>query len=201
MSVIHPRKELDGVRLGLSSVFGGAKATQEADNVIIVQLGALNEDGVEVGERTLDVRKNRFDGDLGRVPFRYDQRLRRIHEIVRDVPAAGAQPTKHKPNAAAAAAAGAAAPSAAAMAKAAKEELYSPLPSVTAATATAAAAAAAAKPKARKTTAAPKPLPNPFSRTPLPVKPAAAKKKPATKAAAATPSASDAQKPSDIIAE
>ncbi len=33
--VIHPRKEND--RLNISSVFGSAKATQEADNVVIVQ--------------------------------------------------------------------------------------------------------------------------------------------------------------------
>ena len=35
--VIHPRKEMDRVPLGISSVFGTAKATQEADNVLILQ--------------------------------------------------------------------------------------------------------------------------------------------------------------------
>jgi twinkle protein len=35
--VVHPRKEAENVNLGISSVFGTAKATQEADNVIIVQ--------------------------------------------------------------------------------------------------------------------------------------------------------------------
>lgn len=35
--VIHPRKEPYGQALSLSSVFGSAKATQEADNVFIVQ--------------------------------------------------------------------------------------------------------------------------------------------------------------------
>ena len=35
--VVHPRKEDEGVRLGLSSIFGSAKATQEADAVIILQ--------------------------------------------------------------------------------------------------------------------------------------------------------------------
>ena len=35
--VIHPRKEADDTSLNISSVFGTAKATQEADNVIILQ--------------------------------------------------------------------------------------------------------------------------------------------------------------------
>lgn len=35
--VVHPRKEAENTPLGISSVFGTAKATQEADNVIIVQ--------------------------------------------------------------------------------------------------------------------------------------------------------------------
>ena len=59
--VVHPRKEDEGVRLGLSSIFGSAKATQEADAVIILQ-----NDGIV---KYLDVRKNRFDGDLGVVPL------------------------------------------------------------------------------------------------------------------------------------
>ena len=45
-------------------MFGTAKATQEADNVIIVQ---CTNDG-----KFLDVRKNRFDGDIGRVPIVFD---------------------------------------------------------------------------------------------------------------------------------
>lgn len=35
--VIHPRKERIDEDLTLSSIFGGAKATQEADNVLIIQ--------------------------------------------------------------------------------------------------------------------------------------------------------------------
>lgn len=35
--VIHPRKERQGEHLSLNSVFGGAKATQEADNVFMLQ--------------------------------------------------------------------------------------------------------------------------------------------------------------------
>ena len=58
---MHPRKEDEGVRLGLSSIFGSAKATQEADAVIILQ-----NDGMV---KYLDVRKNRYDGELGVVPL------------------------------------------------------------------------------------------------------------------------------------
>lgn len=36
--VIHPRKEDDRVALNISSVFGTAKATQEADLVLILQV-------------------------------------------------------------------------------------------------------------------------------------------------------------------
>ncbi|RHZ07955.1 hypothetical protein DYB31_006692 [Aphanomyces astaci] len=50
--VIHPRKEQDDTDLTLSSVFGTAKATQEADNVLILQRNR--------GDVKLDVRKNRY---------------------------------------------------------------------------------------------------------------------------------------------
>ncbi|CDR95746.1 DNA polymerase I, putative [Babesia bigemina] len=63
--VVHPRKEADGTALGMSSVFGSVKSTQEADNVLILQN--------VVGEnRCIDVKKNRFAGNLGRVTFRFD---------------------------------------------------------------------------------------------------------------------------------
>ena len=55
--VIHPRKEPEEQALNISSVFGTAKATQEADNVLIMQ----NENG----SKKLEIKKNRFDGDLG----------------------------------------------------------------------------------------------------------------------------------------
>ena len=55
--VIHPRKEPEEQALNISSVFGTAKATQEADNVIILQ----NENG----HKRIEIKKNRFDGDLG----------------------------------------------------------------------------------------------------------------------------------------
>ncbi len=63
--MIHPRKEADDTLLNISSVFGTAKATQEADNVIILQR-------VE-GRKMVDIRKNRFDGDLGTFQIVFDQ--------------------------------------------------------------------------------------------------------------------------------
>ncbi|TMW66541.1 hypothetical protein Poli38472_004306 [Pythium oligandrum] len=62
--VIHPRKEQEDVDLTLTSVFGTAKATQEADNVLILQRTR--------GQTKLDVRKNRFDGTLGSLPLMFD---------------------------------------------------------------------------------------------------------------------------------
>ena len=63
--VVHPRKEPETAPLSLSSVFGTAKATQEADNVIIVQRDA------STGKKSIDVRKNRYDGALGSVQLRF----------------------------------------------------------------------------------------------------------------------------------
>lgn len=70
--VIHPRKEMDDTPLGLASVSGTAKATQEADNVIILQ---------KIGDsRYIDVKKNRFDGLIGSVPIKFDSNARLILE-------------------------------------------------------------------------------------------------------------------------
>jgi twinkle protein len=57
--VIHPRKEDDRMPLHMASIFGTAKATQEADIVMILQR-------VE-GETSVEIRKNRYDGQLGKV--------------------------------------------------------------------------------------------------------------------------------------
>jgi twinkle protein len=63
--VIHPRKlEGEGL-LSTSSVFGTGKATQEADNVMILQKGKKY--------RFVDIRKNRFDGELGTIPLQFDR--------------------------------------------------------------------------------------------------------------------------------
>ena len=53
-----------------SSIFGGAKATQEADNVLIIQdkrLSAIR------GKKYLQVAKNRYSGDLGIMPLDFDK--------------------------------------------------------------------------------------------------------------------------------
>lgn len=54
---MHPRKEDEGAKLGISSFYGSAKATQEADTVLILQ-----SDG---NKKFLDVKKNRYDGTIG----------------------------------------------------------------------------------------------------------------------------------------
>lgn len=63
--VIHPRKENEEVELQTASIFGSAKASQEADNVIILQ------SKTGTAQKYLQVTKNRFDGVLGRVPLEF----------------------------------------------------------------------------------------------------------------------------------
>ncbi|XP_018408894.1 PREDICTED: twinkle protein, mitochondrial [Nanorana parkeri] len=60
--VIHPRKEDDDKELQTSSIFGSAKASQEADNILILQDKKL---ASGPGKRNLQLAKNRFDGDVG----------------------------------------------------------------------------------------------------------------------------------------
>lgn len=62
--VVHPRKENEGDRLGMSSFYGSAKATQESDNVLILQ-----QDG---NRKFIEVKKNRFDGTTGYCPLHFD---------------------------------------------------------------------------------------------------------------------------------
>ncbi len=84
--VIHPRKESAEARLSMNSIFGTAKATQEADNVFILQAvpesapssGGYNSRPVAVdgdGQllKFLDVKKNRFSGRLGSIPLHFDE--------------------------------------------------------------------------------------------------------------------------------
>ncbi|XP_014090532.2 mitochondrial DNA helicase isoform X1 [Bactrocera oleae] len=68
--VMHPRKERADEDLTTSSVFGTAKATQEADNVLIIQdkrLTSLR------GKKYLQIVKNRYSGDLGIMPLEFDK--------------------------------------------------------------------------------------------------------------------------------
>ncbi|KAL7047419.1 hypothetical protein ACKWTF_002894 [Chironomus riparius] len=68
--VIHPRKEKDSDDLTTSSIFGGAKATQEADNVLIIQDKRLTS---VRGKKYLQIAKNRYSGDLGIMPLEFDK--------------------------------------------------------------------------------------------------------------------------------
>ncbi len=54
--VIHPRKE-DEERLTANSIFGGAKATQEADNVVILQEEEVN---LKIKRKFVQVREFPF---------------------------------------------------------------------------------------------------------------------------------------------
>jgi len=72
--VVHPRKEHADALLSLSSVFGSVKATQEADNVVIIQLD-------EAGCKFIDVKKNRFDGSLGKVGLAFNKSARSFREV------------------------------------------------------------------------------------------------------------------------
>lgn len=71
--VVHPRKEDENAKLSISSVFGSAKATQEADNVIIIQTDSNR-------RKSLDVKKNRHDGDLGSTPIYFQESTGRYVE-------------------------------------------------------------------------------------------------------------------------
>ncbi|KAI9295706.1 P-loop containing nucleoside triphosphate hydrolase protein [Neoconidiobolus thromboides FSU 785] len=71
--VVHPRKD-DREFLDVGSIFGSAKITQEADNVMILQ-NAPND------LRYIDVKKNRFDGTTGMVPLKFDKESNRSIEL------------------------------------------------------------------------------------------------------------------------
>ncbi|XP_070608950.1 twinkle mtDNA helicase [Erythrolamprus reginae] len=68
--IIHPRKEDEDRELQTSSIFGSAKASQEADNVLILQDRKLT---AGPGRRYLQVSKNRFDGDVGIFPLEFSK--------------------------------------------------------------------------------------------------------------------------------
>lgn len=64
--VVHPRKEEEAAKLNISSFYGSAKATQEADTVLILQ-----SDG---RRKYVEVKKNRFDGTLGHAPLYFQSK-------------------------------------------------------------------------------------------------------------------------------
>jgi twinkle protein len=74
--VVHPRKEDEASKLSISSIYGSAKATQEADTVMILQCESSG------GQRRkyIDVKKNRFDGTLGYCPLYFDLKSGRYND-------------------------------------------------------------------------------------------------------------------------
>ncbi|XP_062501467.1 twinkle mtDNA helicase-like isoform X2 [Corticium candelabrum] len=71
--VIHPRKEEDDRELSMSSIFGSAKASQEADNVLILHV--MKGRG---SSKRIQVIKNRFDGSLGSFFIQFDPKSLRM---------------------------------------------------------------------------------------------------------------------------
>lgn len=71
--VIHPRKDDDRMALQISSIFGTAKATQEADFVMILQK-------VDDHQMFLDIKKNRFDGQLGKFDVNFNSMSKLFYE-------------------------------------------------------------------------------------------------------------------------
>ncbi|CAO3599258.1 unnamed protein product [Absidia cylindrospora] len=69
--VVHPRKD-PGEQMDINSVFGSAKVTQEADNVIILQKEGLG------GFPYIDIKKNRYDGTIGVIPYIFDRESLKI---------------------------------------------------------------------------------------------------------------------------
>ncbi|XP_011315121.1 twinkle protein, mitochondrial [Fopius arisanus] len=68
--VIHPRKERVEEELTTASIFGGAKASQEADNILIIQDKRLTS---VRGKKYLQIAKNRYSGDLGVMMMDFDK--------------------------------------------------------------------------------------------------------------------------------
>ena len=71
--VVHPRKEQENSQLSISSIYGSAKATQEADTVLILQNNGQ--------KKFMEVKKNRFNGALGTSPLHFDRKSCRYSEV------------------------------------------------------------------------------------------------------------------------
>eukprot|EP00600_Ochromonadales_sp_CCMP1393_P010116 CAMPEP_0174961352 /NCGR_PEP_ID=MMETSP0004_2-20121128/4192_1 /TAXON_ID=420556 /ORGANISM="Ochromonas sp., Strain CCMP1393" /LENGTH=1031 /DNA_ID=CAMNT_0016209787 /DNA_START=137 /DNA_END=3232 /DNA_ORIENTATION=+ len=101
--VIHPRKEDETSLLSISSIFGSAKASQEADLVMILQnalpstgSGGLTNTHIH---RTLEVKKNRYDGHTGSVPLQFNPQTLcyEVREAVATDPAKPVVDTSNEP--------------------------------------------------------------------------------------------------------
>jgi hypothetical protein len=64
--VVHPRKEAEDQPLSMASIYGSAKATQEADTVLILQKNGE--------QKWIEVKKNRFSGELGKCELYFDRK-------------------------------------------------------------------------------------------------------------------------------
>lgn len=78
--VIHPRKEQFNEDLSNMSVFGGGKATQEADNIMILQMKWIDANKYT---KSLQISKNRFDGDLGSFQLKFNKEHKGFGELVK----------------------------------------------------------------------------------------------------------------------
>lgn len=96
--VIHPRKEDENQMLGMSSIFGSAKATQEADLVLILQRIAASRrygngappGGEDVPESmALSVKKNRYNGNTGKIDIGFNSATKTFFEKARADPKKG----------------------------------------------------------------------------------------------------------------
>ncbi|XP_059491153.1 mitochondrial DNA helicase [Neocloeon triangulifer] len=68
--VIHPRKERADEDLTSNSIFGSAKASQEADNILIIQITTTAD---KKQRKFLQVAKNRYTGELGLMPLSFNR--------------------------------------------------------------------------------------------------------------------------------
>lgn len=73
--VVHPKKVEDESYLTVGSIFGTAKVTQEADTVMILQRSNIP------NFRKLEIKKNRFDGEVGEVNLAFNPDNKRYFEI------------------------------------------------------------------------------------------------------------------------
>lgn len=76
--IIHPKKVDDDTNLNVASIFGSAKITQEADNVMILQKGMIP------NYRIIQVKKNRFDGETGDANLVFNYENKRYFEITKE---------------------------------------------------------------------------------------------------------------------
>lgn len=84
--VVHPRKEAEHESLSLASIYGSAKATQEADTVLILQANGPD-------KKWIEVKKNRFNGDLGRCDLYFDRQSCRYTNTPTPGAGGGANPS------------------------------------------------------------------------------------------------------------